>query len=93
MQESVLLLSGETLVMDWKGERLRELRKLRGWTQKDLAEIANLDQSDVSRWERNDTRPSVESLFKLADALRVSCEAFRQAVGSKPIARRVIDDE
>lgn len=79
--------------MDWKGERLKELRSLRGWTQADLAEISGIDQSKISRWEQNKYKPGVEDIFRLADALKVSCEAFRQPVGSAPIRMRFRPEE
>lgn len=80
------------LLMEWTGERLKELRELRGWTQADLAELSSIDQSKISRWERGQYKPGVDDIFRLADALRVSCEAFRQPVGQPPLRSRKIGD-
>ena len=84
----------EILLMTWDGARLRELRNLRGYTQDELAEVAGIANSEnISRWEKNKARPGFEDVVKLADALRVSCEAFRQKLGSAPIKSRKHDDD
>jgi transcriptional regulator with XRE-family HTH domain len=60
----IILASGETL-----GGRLRRRRQARGWSQLALASHAGLDQSDVSKWERNVHHPRPVSLVRLATAL------------------------
>jgi len=41
------------------GEYVRRLRKSRGWTQEQLAERANVDQTFVSQVETNSSVPPV----------------------------------
>lgn len=83
----------ESLLMAWDGARLKELRNLRGYTQDELAELAGIKNSEnISRWESNKARPGFEEVNKIADALRVSCEAFRQPVGQAPLKARRVDD-
>lgn len=66
-------------------EQFRELRKRRALTQKQLAEIAEMKQSAVSRFERStDANWELATLLRLADALdarlSVSLEAAEDVI-------------
>lgn len=50
-------------------ERLKELRKKRGYTQSELAKYMNMRQGSYTKWETGMTEPRIESLIKLADIL------------------------
>ena len=50
-------------------ERLKFLREARGYTQKQLADMAGLSQATVAHIEKATKDPSVDTLSKLADAL------------------------
>ena len=50
------------------GEILRERRKELGMTQKELAELSGLTQSNICKIERGVCHPTIESLKKIADA-------------------------
>lgn len=50
------------------GARLRALRNARGWSLAEVAATSGLSISFLSAVERNQSRPSVANLFKLADA-------------------------
>jgi transcriptional regulator with XRE-family HTH domain len=58
------------------GERIRELRKSRGLTQEQLAELIEVEQKHVSRLELGKSYPTIERLEKLADALKVPLRDF-----------------
>lgn len=47
-------------------ENLTELRKGRGLTQIQLADIFGYSDKSVSKWERGDTSPDIETLYNLA---------------------------
>ena len=53
------------------GERVRELREKRGMTQEKLAQAADLTTSFVSTVERGQKAPSLNTILKLARALKV----------------------
>lgn len=57
------------------GERLRELRKQRGLTQRDLAGVVGVDFTYISKIENGHMPPpSEETIIKLARALRVDAD-------------------
>lgn len=51
--------------------RIAQLREARGWRQADLAEVAGLSQSRISRIERGDEGAPLSSYRLIADALGV----------------------
>lgn len=48
------------------GERLSELRKDKGLTQKEFAAVLNVSEPTISAWERNIYRPDDEMKIQLA---------------------------
>jgi transcriptional regulator with XRE-family HTH domain len=51
------------------GERIRTLRKERGWSQEELGEKADLHHTYVGAVERGEKNASIDTLDKIADAL------------------------
>ncbi len=58
------------------GNRLREIRHRRKMSQEALAHAANLERAYVSGLERGQFNVSVDSLARLADALKVHIREF-----------------
>jgi transcriptional regulator with XRE-family HTH domain len=54
--------------------RILEIRKQKGFSQKDLSEVVEVDKAYISRVERGKQQPSVESLHKIATALGVTID-------------------
>jgi len=50
---------------------LQELRKAKGLSTRDFADAANISHSSVGRLEAGLTNPTLTTLLKLADALKV----------------------
>jgi len=48
------------------GERFKEARKQCGLSQKQVAEKLGIEQSNISDWENNVSRPEYENLIALA---------------------------
>ena len=55
-------------------ERLKEVRRENNINQKQLAELCNVQQSCVSKWERGLTLPDAEMIVVLCNALHVSAD-------------------
>lgn len=53
------------------GERIKKIREARGLSQKEVASIIKMDQSQYSKLEKDKTDPSVSTLTKVAKALGV----------------------
>ena len=60
------------------GDRLRQLREARGWSQHALAAKAEISQSLLATLEAGTKQPGWETVQSLADALGVKTEAFRR---------------
>lgn len=58
------------------GERIRELRTLMGWSQRDLAEVATTNPDTVSNIEAGRHKPRPSTLRKIARALQVEVADF-----------------
>ena len=64
------------------GERVRMLRRERGWSQEDLAARCGLDRTYVGGVERGERNIGLLNIRKLADALNVSiADLFREENG------------
>lgn len=53
------------------GERVRQLRQARGWTQERLAEAADIDRSYIAGIETGAKRVSIDLVYRLASGLGV----------------------
>ena len=51
------------------GKKIKLMRKKRGLTQKQLAELLGVKQQNVSDWERSLRSPSVKNLKKMVNVL------------------------
>ncbi len=56
------------------GQKLKELRRERGYTQADLAAKLSVTKSVVSYYENQERVPSPEVLMKIADIFNVSTD-------------------
>ncbi len=55
---------------------LTELRRARGWTQAELAEMINYSDKSVSKWERGDGLPDLKVITRLASLYGVSLDTL-----------------
>lgn len=53
------------------GERIRTLRKTKGYTQESFAYASNLERANYGKYERGERNISVLNLVKIADTLGV----------------------
>ena len=59
---------------DGMGNRLRQLRRSRGYTQVSLQMKTGIEQSLLSKYETGERIPPTETLIKLADLYDVSID-------------------
>ena len=58
------------------GKRIASLRRKKGFTQEQLAEMAELSIVYISHIENSRSIPSLETLMKLCAALALSCTSL-----------------
>ena len=56
------------------GEKIYELRKLKGLSQEELAEKLNVSRQSVSLWETNQTVPQIDYLMELSKIFNVTLD-------------------
>lgn len=56
------------------GERLREIRTEKKYTQQQIATIFNVSKMTISAWETNKQEPSIEDIKKLCYIFKVSSD-------------------
>lgn len=57
------------------GDELKRAREAAGMTQETLAFEAELDRTYISRLEHNKKSPTLDTLFRICDALGISAAA------------------
>ena len=58
------------------GERIADLRRARGMSQDELAELATLSRISIARYESGKIEPGAKALGRIADALEVSSDVL-----------------
>ncbi len=69
------------------GDRVRELRKLRGLSQEDFADKARVHRTYMGGIERGERNPSLKNIAAIADALDVTLSelfSFSREMMKKP---------
>lgn len=56
------------------GENLKKLRSEKGMTQKEVAEQFNVTAQAVSRWEKGEVEPSLQTILVIADFFEVTVD-------------------
>lgn len=73
------------------GERLRNARIKKGYSQRALSMALNIGENEVYRYEKGKTNPSSEALEKIAKALEVSAD-YLLGLTDDPVAYMKIGD-
>ncbi len=55
-------------------ERIAESIKSSGYTQKDIAKMLNISESNITNWKKGDNLPSIDILYKLCVILHESAD-------------------
>ena len=74
-------------------QRLRELRKHKDLSQTELGQLAGLHYTHIGRFERGTSRPSGDTLKRLADALGVTSDYLLDGAATEAAKARFEDRE
>jgi transcriptional regulator with XRE-family HTH domain len=66
------------------GQRVRNLRKARGWNQDDLAQHSGLGRTYISNVERGAKNPSLKALLIFAGGFEMTLIQFLEGVEIPP---------
>lgn len=68
-------------------ERIRILRKKRGFTQEKMAQLLNMGQSSYAKWENGRTEPTLKSIIELSKILDISTDYLLGVRDSREILK------
>ena len=71
------------------GKRISDLRKAKGMTQDQLAQIMGVSAQAVSKWENDLSCPDISLLSQLSEALSVTTY---QLLGKEPLHSLSVED-
>jgi len=54
------------------GDRIRKLREERNISQQNLAELCNVEKSNMARIEAGRTNPTLHTMYKISSALKIT---------------------
>lgn len=74
------------------GDKIRLLRENKKWTQKQLAEMSQINEVQIRRYENNQSLPRDAQLIKIANALDVDKEDFFKETGHQILIDINTDD-
>src|SRR5699024_4840496 len=72
--EGVILMNRK--INEFVGSRIKDIRKKRGFTQKELGLKLGVKHNTISSYEKGTNEPEQDILFRMADALDVSINDF-----------------
>lgn len=58
------------------GKRIKELRKIRNLSLRELSQRCNLDYSDIAKYERGEVNVQLSTIYELAKGLQISPKEF-----------------
>ena len=74
-------------------ENLKNLRKIKGITQEELAIRLNVVRQTISKWEKGLSVPDADTLIKLADFFEVSVSELLGVTVEKEVDSNIIADQ
>lgn len=91
---NTLLVTGVldmTDLLEGFAQRLRDLRKQKNLSQTELGVLADLHYTHIGRFERGTSRPSGDTLKRLADALSVTSDYLLEGATDQAAKARFAD--
>jgi len=71
-------------------EKVRDLRKKRGWTQEEFGAMLGINKVTVSGYESGKRQPTPEMLSKMADLFGVTVDELLGRVDREPFGRQIV---
>ena len=71
LQKTIIVITDSEKYLQFIGNKIDELRKLKGISQYKLAKLVLMEQSNLARIEKGLTNPTIKTLLKISDALEV----------------------
>jgi transcriptional regulator with XRE-family HTH domain len=75
------------------GDNLKEARTKKGISQSQFAELMGIHPAHISRYERNQTVPSIDVVKKFADLLEVTTDMLVYGDEDEKAKDRITDNE
>jgi transcriptional regulator with XRE-family HTH domain len=72
------------------GEKLKNERTKRGWSQEELAEKLFVSRQSVSKWENGQNYPSIEIIIKISDLFGLTIDELLRS--DEELTKKVIKD-
>lgn len=69
------------------------LRKYNKWTQQDLAEILSYSDKTISKWERGESVPDIEMLYKVAEVFNVDIDYLTKEHSPEELKKKEFDTQ
>lgn len=63
------------------GDRVRELRAARNWSQETMGEACDLHWTYIGGIERGERNPTLESVYKVAKGLKIKISELFEGLG------------
>ena len=76
LQKTNIVITDSEKYLQLIGNKIAELRKLKGISQYKLAKLVMMEQSNLARIEKGLTNPTIKTLLKISDALEVKLSDF-----------------
>ena len=67
------------------GNRIKDARKNAGLKQSDIAELLNIKNTTVSNWEKDISKPDIDTIEYLCELFNVSANYFIADMASKEV--------
>ena len=73
----------------YSGKKIREIRKLKGLTLRDVSAMSGVTESQISQIENNKANPSIATLIQITQALNIPIVGLfgKQVSGDYPVLR------
>jgi transcriptional regulator with XRE-family HTH domain len=75
------------------GDKVKKLRKGKGFSQQELAKLVGVHYSHIGRYERGDSEPSIATVKKIAEVFGVSTDYLLFDEGEGVASSKIPDKE